>query len=48
MRMRTDVKYWINYLEGNNDKVQPQSKEEEIACQIAEYFVLRKKENIAA
>jgi hypothetical protein len=41
------VEYWMNNLEGNNKK-QPRSKESEIACQVAEFYVMREKEKRAA
>ena len=42
-----DIKYWMNNLEGNNKK-QPRNKEQEIACQVAEYYISREKEKRAA
>ena len=41
------VEYWINNLEGNNKK-QTRTKEEEVACQIAEFYISREKEKRAA
>ena len=47
--MRTQsVEYWMNNLEGNNKKIQPRTKESEIACQVAEYYISREKEKRAA
>lgn len=43
-----DVKYWMNNIEGNNEKTQPQSKEEEAAFDIAEYMLQREQNKIAA
>ena len=42
MKTRTkirSVRYWLNKVEGNNNrKIQPRSKESDIACQVAEYL----------
>ena len=44
-----DVNYWLNNLGGNNNKkIQPRTKEEEIASQLAEYLLSRENKKKAA
>ena len=46
--METNIKFWENIILSEREDIQPRSRDEETLFDIAEYFISRKKEKLAA